>query len=97
MGSASVPLVGAADQMIEWDDEAFEHALKQAAEGIIEARDVRLSAQQLDRLLYTSDPRFASCDPRHRAYFPPEAPGETCGSETQAQSLEEKLSDSRPV
>jgi uncharacterized protein YjbI with pentapeptide repeats len=61
---ASVSCVGAVDQVIEWDDEALEHALTQAAEGIVQARGVRLSAKQLERLLeaaprHPEDPRYA--------------------------------------
>jgi uncharacterized protein YjbI with pentapeptide repeats len=36
---------------IEWGDAGFDSALKQAAEGIIDARGVRLTEEQLDRLL----------------------------------------------
>ena len=37
--------------MSDWGDEEFDHALRQAAEGFVDARGVRLSRQQLDRLL----------------------------------------------
>jgi uncharacterized protein YjbI with pentapeptide repeats len=43
--------VGTADEVVEWGDEEFDHALKQAAEGVVDARGVRLTPQQLDGLL----------------------------------------------
>jgi uncharacterized protein YjbI with pentapeptide repeats len=38
-------------EAIEWSDADFDQALKQAAEGVIQARGVRLSPEQVDRLL----------------------------------------------
>jgi uncharacterized protein YjbI with pentapeptide repeats len=43
--------VSGAREAISWDEDALENAVKRAAEGVIDARGVRLSSDQLKRLL----------------------------------------------